>query len=234
MADVIHSNYLLIPVINRFGIKLGFGEKRVSTVCAELNIDVDFFLAIINAYNDANFFPAKRLQSFKVLLIVEYLRKTHQYYRETQLPLIEQLLSTLLRRSSKGNPRLSVLMKLFRAYKAELLAHLDREESITFPYVEEICSDPSPRHRSRGSRTRRRQAMSDYEAEHDDLDEKLYDLKNILIKYVGGEYDHGVANMIVFELFRLEKDVQDHVRIENRILLPLVKAVEESGKKARG
>ena len=48
MAEVIHNNYLLIPVIRRFGIKLGFGDKTVKTICKEHNIDHDFLLAIIN------------------------------------------------------------------------------------------------------------------------------------------------------------------------------------------
>jgi hypothetical protein len=45
MADAIHSNYMLIPVVNRFGIRLGFGEKTIATVCSKLDIDVECFLA---------------------------------------------------------------------------------------------------------------------------------------------------------------------------------------------
>lgn len=233
MADAIHSNYLLIPVVNRFGIRLGFGEKTIATVCSESGIDAEFFLAIINAYNNETHFPTKRLQTFKVLMIVEYLRKTHHYYRETQLPIIEQHLTTLLRRSSKRNPHLTVVMKFFHEYKEELLAHLEREETITFPYVEDICTLHASQRKTPRPKKARRYMMKEYEAEHDDLDEKLYDLKNILIKYVDGEYDNAVCNTIVFELFRLEKDVQDHVRIENSILLPLVTAMEKSLKSRR-
>jgi DNA-binding NarL/FixJ family response regulator len=32
---------------------------------------------------------------------------------------------------------------------------------------------------------------------------------------------------VIFELFRLEKDIQDHTRIENNILLPLVEEMED-------
>jgi regulator of cell morphogenesis and NO signaling len=32
MADIIHGNYLLLPVINRFGIRLGFKDKTVKDV----------------------------------------------------------------------------------------------------------------------------------------------------------------------------------------------------------
>ena len=33
---------------------------------------------------------------------------------------------------------------------------------------------------------------------------------------------------VIFELFRLEKDIQDHTRIENNILLPLVEEMEDA------
>ena len=32
LADVIQLNYMLIPVIHRFGINLGFGDKNVADV----------------------------------------------------------------------------------------------------------------------------------------------------------------------------------------------------------
>ena len=70
--------------------------------------------------------------------------------------------------------------------------------------------------------------MKIYEEEHEEIDEKLYDLKNILIKYVSGDFEQAVCNEIIFELFRLEKDIKDHSRIENNILMPLVKEMEKS------
>ncbi len=70
--------------------------------------------------------------------------------------------------------------------------------------------------------------MKIYEAEHDEIDEKLFDLKNILIKYINGDFDQATVNEIIFELFRLEKDIKDHSRIENNILMPLVAEMEKS------
>ena len=48
-------------------------------------------------------------------------------------------------------------------------------------------------------------SMHVYEEEHTDVDEKLYDLKNILIKYVHGDSLNAVYQEVIFELFRLKK-----------------------------
>jgi len=70
--------------------------------------------------------------------------------------------------------------------------------------------------------------MKVYKQEHNEIDEKLTDLKNILIKYISGDFDQSVCSEIIFELFRLEKDIKDHSRIENNILMPMVADMEKS------
>ena len=82
MADVIHLNYLLLQVITRFDIHLGFGNQTVEEVCRENKVNVEFFLEIVNSYHDAEYFPDEELQHFKLELIVNYLKKTHNYYLE--------------------------------------------------------------------------------------------------------------------------------------------------------
>ena len=229
MADVVQGNYLLMPVISRFGIPLGFGEKTVQAVCRKYRINVDFFLAITNAFTYENYFPEKKLQTFNVLMILDYLQKTHSYYIKTQVPFIEKLLDNLLRRRPSDAKNLRLIKKFFLDYKRELFNHLDQEETTTFPYAKKVyrlfhTRVPSPRDK----RVLSNYSMHVYEEEHNDVDEKLYDLKNILIKYVRGDSMQAVYHEVIFELFRLEKDIQDHTRIENNILLPLVEEMEDT------
>jgi len=227
MADVVHSNYLLLPVISRFGIHLGFGEKTVKEVCKKHRIDVEFFLAIANTFSNEDYFPEKMLQSFNVLMIVSYLQKTHAYYRETQVPLVEKLLTALMRNHLEEKNNVHLLKKFFLGYKKELFAHLDREEKTTFPYIKkahQLFHSFKITQKERAALSQ--YSMHVYEEEHSDIDEKLYDLKNILIKYVRGRAAESVYHEVIFELFRLEKDIQDHSRIENNVLMPLVVEIE--------
>jgi len=229
MADVVQGNYLLMPVISRFGIPLGFGEKTVQAVCRKYRVDVDFFLAIMNAFTYDNYFPEKKLQAFNVLMILDYLQKTHSYYIETQVPLIEKLLNSLLRQRPFDAKNLKLIQRFFREYKRELFNHLDQEETTTFPYVKTVYRIfHAPHPSAREKRALSNYSMHVYEEEHTDVDEKLYDLKNILIKYVRGDSLNAVYQEVIFELFRLEKDIQDHTRIENNILLPLVEEMEDT------
>jgi len=96
MADLVHMNYLLVSVINRFDISLGFGESTVSEVCEKHNVSVDFFITIVNSFHDPNYFPERNLQDFSIQFIVDYLGKTHRYYLEEKIPEIEALMEQIL------------------------------------------------------------------------------------------------------------------------------------------
>jgi regulator of cell morphogenesis and NO signaling len=76
------------------------------------------------------------------------------------------------------------------------------------------------------SRTPLTYSMDTYGKEHNNVDEKLWDLKNILIKYLPGTVDETVRNAMICEVFRLERDIRDHTRIEETILMPLVAEME--------
>ena len=80
LADAICSNAFLIPLINRFGIRLGFGDKDIEAVCEEHNIDACFFTAILNTFTFESYFSESKLKSFTIPQWIDYLRKTHIYY----------------------------------------------------------------------------------------------------------------------------------------------------------
>lgn len=233
MADVLHSNYLLLPVLSRFDIKLGFGEKTVKDICTEKNIDIPFFVAMLNTFSNENYFPEEDIHTFNVLAIVQYLRKTHRYYIDTLVPTIEHLIDTLVQSSSKHNRSLKSVKKYFREYKKELIEHLEQEDTVTFPYIEYIYHTYHRTGEKQPRLPKMKYSMMRFKREHTNIDEKLLDLKNILIKYITGEYNEAVCNAIIFELFRLEKDIQDHTRIENTILLPLVAKMERALKRTK-
>ena len=48
MSDLICDNYSLLMVMSRFGLSLGFGDKRVKDVCGAQHVDYRTFLAVAN------------------------------------------------------------------------------------------------------------------------------------------------------------------------------------------
>ena len=109
LSEVVEEHPSLIPVINRFGIRLGLGDKSVKTLCEEHSLDTDFLLTVINTFLNEEYFPEKKLQTFHTSQIIDYLTKTNQYYLRYQLPNIERHLGSFISMSTPGNPTLGLI-----------------------------------------------------------------------------------------------------------------------------
>lgn len=230
MADVIHLNYLLLQVMTRFDIRLGFGNQTVEEVCRTHKVNVEFFLEIVNSYHDPDYFPDKELQHFKLDLIVNYLKKTHKYYLEEKIPDIEYLILSLIKTSGKENKkRLELLNRFFKEYKEELIDHVDREENIVMPYVQDIEDAYVSGNADENILKKiKSYSIDDFADEHNNVEDKLFDLKNIIIKFLPPAKDITICNNILIELFRLEKDLNNHARIEDKVLIPKVRQMEKA------
>ena len=76
MSEVVEEHPSLIPVINRFGIRLGLGDKSVKAICEEYRLDTDFLLTVINTFLNEEYFPEKKLQTFHTSQIIEDRKST--------------------------------------------------------------------------------------------------------------------------------------------------------------
>lgn len=229
LSDIIHRNYLLLPVLNRFGVRLGFGDKSIGEFCNEHGLEIDFILAIINTFNNYDYFPEEELRSFSATLIVEYLKKSHNEFLKYRLPKIERLLNALIENSRSED--LKIIQTFYNKYKTDLVTHIKDEEENTFPYVlqlqkfQDTRSDVLPANLLKYN-------IHSFEKEHTNVDEKLFDLKNIIIKYLPPQYNDIDCNEFLFEIFEFERDLTDHARIEDNILVPKVMAMEKMLKHA--
>ena len=218
IIDLVEINYHLLPVLNRFGISLGNKEMSLGEICDSGHVDVHFLLAILNTYHNEDYFPENELQSFSPKLILDYLQKTHSYYLEYVLPKIEQLLDQLMKSDTSGKHQLELIEKFYLKYKKELLLHIHEEEEIVFPYISSLIQEKS------GSKT---YSIHTFEKEHSNIDMKLHDLKNLVIKYIEPVYDNNICNEFLITLLRFERDLVDHARIEDNILIPQVLQMEK-------
>lgn len=228
LADVIHHDYNLIPVISRFGIMLGFGDASIENICKKNQINIDFFLTILNAFHDPQYLDENYLQSFSVSLLVDYLKTTHNYYLLNKIPEIERLIKDMESESEIDKVSFKLLQKFFDEYKAELIKHIAKEEDQVYPYVLELENAISEKLVSPALISQIKEySITSYEDEHDNVEEKLLDLKNIIIKYLPSSKNQQFRYKLLKELTVLEKDLGDHARIEDLVLVPKVQILEK-------
>lgn len=217
LCEVILNEPSLIPVINRFGIILGVGDKNIRTVCEEKNLDCEFFVTILNTFINEDYFPENRLKSFCATQIVDYLTQTNTYYQQFQIPNIERHFNSLINQSDSDNNNLELMKQFFEELKKELLTRIEKDRTQWFPAIRAAAE--ALHGESYGDHIR-----YDHD-EADSLEEKLDDLKSLFVIHLRGEYDLNLCHGVIFALYSLEKDIKQHNRIRNRILRPIADAM---------
>lgn len=218
MADLVHQNYHVLPIINRFGVNLGFGDKTIEKICAEKNINVDFFLEIVNVFINDDYFPKETLQKFEIIEILDYLKKTHQYFLEIKLVRIEKKINDLIDICCKENSsKIELIRNFYLEYKNELVEHIKYEDEIIFPYVYDLLNKKQKKQDFK---------IQNYLDNHSSIEEKIYDLKNLIIKYLELPNQSEISNEILYDLFDFEKDILNHQKIEEKVLVPKVMKLE--------
>ncbi len=217
LADLIEMDYGLLEVLSRLGIGLGFGEQTVGAACTAHGINVSSFLLICNEYAFDGYVPAADLLATADLRdIVKYLHNSHKVYLDNEMTKLEKNLSELMAPTDEGQK--AIVKKFFSDYRSEVVNHFDYEENTVFPYVEALL----------GGRRQKGYSIETFEENHSDVDEKLNDLKNIVMKYLPDSCDPILRNKVLHHIFHLEEDLFHHTLVENNILVPLVNILEEN------
>ncbi|PLX07938.1 MAG: hypothetical protein C0598_12805 [Marinilabiliales bacterium] len=236
LAEVIHHDYNLVPVVNRFNIPLGFGDGTIKQICAERNVNLEFLLSILNTFHDPQYFPKDHLKSFPASIIVNYLHKAHTYYLDEKIPQIKQMIKQLFELSEGNKKTLNLISNFFNNYCKEFESHVDREEAEVYPYV--LALEEALKNSSKEKHINEellKYSIGTYEEDHEDVEEKLFDMKSLIIKYLPLESADNklfeeVSYSLLRELFVLEKDLNEHSRIEDLILVPKVEGMEKQYK----
>lgn len=213
LCEVIVDEPSVVPVINRFDIVLGVGDRTIKSICKEKGIDTSFFITILNAFIHELFFLENVTGAFNAGDVVDYLRKTNNSYLRSQLPNIERHFAALISRSDSNN-NLPLLFNFYREVKTEIERRIDSDNQ----WFDAIIS-------AEQSNSEVSVAGNAIQAESDSIEDKLSDLINMFVIHLRGDYDRNLCHAVLFAVISLEKDICQNNRIRNRVLRPLVDAL---------
>lgn len=210
MSDLINDNSLLLMVMSRFGISLGFGEKTVREICEEQNVDCATFLAV------SNFVSQKECQEDAISLIslIDYLKRAHTYFLNFYLPLIRRKLIEAI--DCSGTDEVAFLiLKFYDEYVTEVRRHMEYENKTVFAYVENLLQGVLSN----------KYNIAVFESQHNHIDSKLKELKDIIIRYYP-EKENDLLNAVLFDIMNCEQDLKSHCGVEDRLFVPTVEKLE--------
>ena len=222
MSALVEANYHLLAVFSRLGLDGAFGEMTVREMCNKNRLDPSTFLLICGVYSRKDFIPSEEmLRDGRIEDILRYLHKSHDYYINNALVLIASSIENLI--SPCTSAQKQVIWKFFSDYKAELDKHFAYEEGEVIPYVQNLLlGKPSTVY-----------SIDRFEENHSNIDEKLSDLKNLILKSLPEVCDDGLRVRLLNYIYALQNDLTCHTRIEDEVLVPMVRILEHPTYSAR-
>ena len=213
MITLIKDNYSVLQALGSFGINLGFGDKTVSETCEMNGVDTYTFLAVVN-FTINNYSGFEDDEQISVPTLLHYLRASHTYYLDFQLPFIR---SELQESISEGDALGGLIMRLYDEYAQEIRRHMKYEEKTLFPYVESLLDG---------------QPMNDYNIDtfskhHEQTDKKLRELKLMIIKYLPSDsHSNNKLTATLYDIYNNEEWLCQHAEVEDHIFTPAIRRLE--------
>ena len=214
MSDLISDNYSMLQGLGAFGIRLGFGDKTVEEVCQEQQVDSYTFLAVVNFIING-YISKETDERICVQTILGYLRASHKYFLDFQLPAIREKLQDAL---SPEHGLTALILHLFDEYAHDIQRHMRCEEKTLFPYVEALL---------RGDLTTKYNADI-FSKHHGDTTGKFQELKSILIKYLPQDRlaNHKLTATL-YDIYNNEEWLSNHAEVEDHLFVPAIRLLEK-------
>jgi regulator of cell morphogenesis and NO signaling len=218
MISIISDNYNILQSLGAFGINLGFGDKTVQEVCEEQKVDTYTFLAVVN-FTINEYLDREKLDKLSIPTLLQYLTASHSYFIDFQLPFIRKELQEAL---DESNELARLILRLYDDYAHSVINHMRYEERTAFPYVHSLL-EGNP--------------ISDYNIEtfskhHRQIDQKLKELKNIIIKYLPSDGLHNnILSATLYDIYNNEEWLSQHAEVEDNMFIPAIHDLELKNKK---
>ena len=213
MISIISDNYNILQSLGSFWINLGFGDKTVQEVCEEQKVDTYTFLAVVN-FTINGYLDRDGLDRLSIPTLLQYLTASHAYFIDFQLPFIRK---ELLEALDESNELAKLILQLYDDYAHSVINHMKYEERTAFPYVHSLLE---------GNPT------ADYNIEtfsrhHNQIDQKLKELKNIIIKYLPSDGLHNnILSATLYDIYNNEEWLSQHARVEDNMFIPAIHNLE--------
>lgn len=229
IREIVTAEPSSVAVFERFEIDLcSRADAELERVCAEMQLSVEQVLEkLADAEAKAHGVTIPNIETYTLTRLIQHIVRTHHQTVRRELPQIVELSKRIAAKHGDRASRFKTVALLTEQLYLEMLAHLAKEEQMLFPYLvrlEEGADGHSPLPDAPFQSIA--QPVSVMVREHDSVQGILAELRNLTNGFEPPEW--ACPRNIGFHasLASFEKDLHQHVHLENNLLFPRAIALE--------
>ena len=193
------------------------GNRSISDVCANNTEEVETILNELSQSIQQTDRGDQNFQAWDMDLLADYIEKKHHRYVAKAIPELQGYLAKISEVHGENHPELLEIEALFTASANELKSHMDKEETILFPYVRSLAALEDNQRPAFGTIQNPIKVMME---EHDNEGERFRRIATLSDNYTPPT-DACATYKTAFSLLEeFENDLHKHIHLENNILFP--------------
>jgi len=223
-----------IPVFEKLGIDYCCGGNRLlDEACASANLNLEQVLRQIEA---AVATPARSSdrepRAGSLAELIAHIVNTHHVFVRAQVPEIQNLIEKVYAKHGANHPELAKIRNVFHDLGQELMMHLMKEENVLFPYIvrmeESVIQDEPILPPPFGTVANPVRMM---EHEHDNAGIALGVMREASQNFTPPADACTSFRALYAALKDFEKDLHQHIHLENNVLFPRAVQMENTRQK---
>jgi regulator of cell morphogenesis and NO signaling len=201
------------------------GSRPLNEACDSAGVGVDNMIEMLTELDESPASENGKIDFQKLTLteLIAHILETHHIFTRSEMARIEALMAKVIGAHSANHPELFKVENLFQRLCADLKPHMFKEEQILFPYVagmEQAQNRPVPFASLGTVKNPVRMMMM----EHDTAGDILRELRAVTSDFRVPS-DGCISYQALYRALEgFEKDLHQHIHLENNILFP--RAVE--------
>lgn len=140
IREIVATQSSAAAVLERFEIDLcERGDTPLEEACAELQLSVEQVLEKLAdaAANERGAIPVD-LAKYSLTRLIQHIVRAHHQSVRRELPRLIEMAHKLTGKHGNHAPELKMVEALLETLRAEMIAHLEKEEQILFPYIAQM------------------------------------------------------------------------------------------------
>jgi regulator of cell morphogenesis and NO signaling len=230
IKEIVTDNFQTAAVFEKYSLDFCCrGGKTIDEACAEKGIAADTVVSELKQCADADPSHKKDSAEMETKALIDHIVSKHHAYVLQMIPVIYAHTQKVKKVHGAHHPEVVRIADRFETVAADLQQHMRKEEQVLFPYIlslEQIKQSggelPPPPFGTVKNPIRM------MEQEHQSAGDEMYEIRSLSAGYAPPEDACTTFKISYKELEEFEKDLHQHVHLENNILFPAAVALEQS------
>jgi regulator of cell morphogenesis and NO signaling len=202
------------------------GNQPLARACASAGVDVDQVMEMLTQSNSAEA-VAPDFQDTSLPELINHILNTHHVFTKSEMDRLQSLADKVIHAHGGNHPELIDLRELLNRLCADLRPHMFKEEQVLFPYIVALAQALEQKKGGPfapfGTVNNPIRMMI---KEHDTAGQILRELRVLTSDYKVPD-DACISYRTLYQaLEEFEKDLHQHIHLENNILFPKAAELE--------